>query len=100
MRSPARASCTVVTRNSFAAQGGFVKKNGIDLGEAPTLARAHSGTTVKEDAVNRALRVTETDDLADWIQAVGKRLAEVDPRKNAWRTWPDSEALPSASERG
>ena len=59
--------------------------------EALALAMAHYGTTVKREAVNRALREAagrreaETDDLADWFQEIGKRLAEVDPRKNAWR---------------
>lgn len=58
--------------------------------EALALAMAHYGTTVKREAVNRALREAagrreaETDDLADWIQEVGKRLAEVD-RKQMWR---------------
>lgn len=58
--------------------------------EALALAMAHYGTTVKREAVNRALREAagrreaETDDLTDWIQEVGKRLAEVD-RTAAWR---------------
>ncbi len=29
----------------------------------------------------------ESDEIADWFQAVGKRLAEVNPRKHAWRQW-------------
>jgi Arc/MetJ family transcription regulator len=67
-------------------------KTVIDLDdEALALAMAHYGTKVKKEAVNRALRdaagrrEAETDDLADWFQEVGKRLAEVDSRKNAWR---------------
>jgi Arc/MetJ family transcription regulator len=67
-------------------------KTVIDLDdEALALAMAHYGTTVKKEAVNRALRdaagrrEAETDGLADWLQEVGKRLTEVDPRKNAWR---------------
>ena len=72
-------------------------KTVIDLDEeALVLAMAHYGTTVKQEAVNRALRdaagrrAAEPDDLADWFQEVGKRLAEVDPRKSAWREWPES----------
>lgn len=64
----------------------------IDLDEeALALVMARYGTKVKKEAVNRALREVagqgeqESDDLADWFQEVGKRLAEVDPRKNAWR---------------
>jgi Arc/MetJ family transcription regulator len=69
-----------------------VAKTLIDLDEdALALVMARYGTTVKKEAVNRALREAagkheeETDDLADWIQEVGKRLAEVNPRENAWR---------------
>ncbi|TFV57288.1 DUF2191 domain-containing protein [Geodermatophilus sp. DF01-2] len=67
-------------------------KTVIDLDEeALRLAMARYGTRVKKEAVNRALREAagrqqeETDDLADWFQEVGKRLAEVDPRTTAWR---------------
>jgi Arc/MetJ family transcription regulator len=70
----------------------IVAKTVIDLDEeALALAMAHYGTTVKKEAVNRALRDAagrreeETDDLADWFQEIGERLAEVNPRKNAWR---------------
>ncbi|RBY80903.1 hypothetical protein DQ238_07635 [Geodermatophilus sp. TF02-6] len=65
-------------------------KTVIDLDEeALALAMARYGTTVKKEAVNRALREVagkyeETDDLADWIQEVGKRLADADLR-GAWR---------------
>lgn len=58
--------------------------------EALALAMAHYGTTVKREAVNRALRdaaqkrVEQTADLADWITEVGQRLAE-DDRHAAWR---------------
>jgi Arc/MetJ family transcription regulator len=63
----------------------------IDLDDdALALAMAHYGTTVKRDAVNRALRevadrrVNETGDLEDWIVGVGTRLAEADLTQ-AWR---------------
>lgn len=66
-------------------------KTVIDLDDdALALAMAHYGTTVKREAVNRALREAagrreaETADLADWIQEVGNRLAQVD-LKAAWR---------------
>jgi Arc/MetJ family transcription regulator len=58
--------------------------------EALALAMAHYGTTVKREAINRALRevaerrLRETDDLEDWIIRVGGRLAEADLRQ-AWR---------------
>lgn len=58
--------------------------------DALTLAMAHYGTTVKREAINRALRevaerrVQETDGLEDWIVGVGSRLAETDWSK-AWR---------------
>jgi len=58
--------------------------------EALALAMAHYGTTVKREAVNRALRdaagrrEAETDDLADWFEEVGKGLARAD-RKQMWR---------------
>lgn len=78
-------------------RGDIVAKILIDLDEeALALAMARYGTTAKEEAVNRALREAagryeqETDNLADWFEEVGKRMAEVDPRKNAWRQWPTS----------
>jgi hypothetical protein len=52
---------------------------------------ARCGRKVKKEAVNRALREAagrheqETDDLADWLQEVGRRLGEADPRTTAWR---------------
>jgi len=58
--------------------------------EALSLAMAHYGTTVKREAINRALRevaerrLRETDDLEDWIVGVGARLAETDWQR-AWR---------------
>lgn len=58
--------------------------------EALALAMAHYRTTVKKEAVNRALREAaghreaETDDLADWFAEVGRRMGEVDYRA-AWR---------------
>ena len=58
--------------------------------EALSLAMAHYGTTVKREAINRALRevakrrLQETDDLEDWIVGVGTRLAETDWQQ-AWR---------------
>lgn len=51
---------------------------------------ARYGTTVKRDAINRALRevatrrLDETDDLEDWIMNVDGRLAETD-MSQAWR---------------
>ena len=48
------------------------------------------GTTIKREAVNRALRdaaqkrVEETADLTNWIVDVGQRLEAVD-RNAAWR---------------
>lgn len=66
-------------------------KTVIDLDdEALALAMAHYGTTVKREAVNRALREAagrreaETADLADWFAEVGKRMGDVDYRA-AWR---------------
>ena len=63
----------------------------IDIDDdALTLAMAHYGTTVKREAINRALRevadrrVLETDDLEAWIVGVGTRLAETD-WSQAWR---------------
>ena len=58
--------------------------------EALALAMAHYGTTVKREAVNRALRevadrrIRETDDLENWIVSVGGRLAAADWQQ-AWR---------------
>lgn len=58
--------------------------------DALALAMAHYGTTVKREAINRALRevaerrLRETDDLEDWVVSVGSRLAETDWAK-AWR---------------
>ncbi len=57
--------------------------------DAMTLAVPHRETRV-EESVNRAVRELagrdrRTDDFADWVQEVGKRLAEVDPRTTAWR---------------
>jgi len=58
--------------------------------EALSLAMAHYGTTVKREAINRALRevakrrLQETDDLEAWIVGVGTRLAETDWQQ-AWR---------------
>lgn len=58
--------------------------------EALALAMAHYGTTVKREAVNRALRdaaqrrIEQTADLADWIADVGQRLDTTD-RDVAWR---------------
>jgi len=51
---------------------------------------AHYGTTVKREAVNRALRdaarkrVEQSADLEDWLTEVGTRLAQND-RVTAWR---------------
>jgi Arc/MetJ family transcription regulator len=63
----------------------------LDLDEdALALVMAHYGTTVKKDAVNRALReiaerrIKETDDLEDWVVEVGQRLGETD-WSAAWR---------------
>lgn len=58
--------------------------------EALALAMAHYGTTVKREAINRALRevayrrIAETDDLEAWVVQVGDRLASTDMQK-AWR---------------
>lgn len=58
--------------------------------EALAMAMAHYGTTVKREAVNRALREAaqkrfeQTADLADWITEVGQRLTDAD-RDAAWR---------------
>jgi Arc/MetJ family transcription regulator len=79
----------------------ILAKTLIDLDEeALTLAMARYRTTSEHEAVNRALREVAgrheqgTDDLADWFHEVGKRLAEVDPRTNAWRQWPTSGTPP------
>lgn len=63
----------------------------LDLDEdALALVMAHYGTSVKKDAVNRALReiaekrVTATDDLEDWVVEVGQRLGDTD-WSAAWR---------------
>jgi Arc/MetJ family transcription regulator len=63
----------------------------IDLDDdALPPAMAHYGTTVKKEAVNRALREAagrreaETEDLADWFAEVGRRMGDVDYRA-AWR---------------
>ncbi|MGQ0777164.1 MAG: type II toxin-antitoxin system VapB family antitoxin [Pseudonocardiales bacterium] len=66
-------------------------KTVIDLDEdALALAMAHYGTTVKREAVNRALREVsqrrehETSDLEEWVANVGERLASTD-WVTAWR---------------
>jgi Arc/MetJ family transcription regulator len=57
--------------------------------EALALAMAHYGTSVKREAINRALRevaerrVAETEDLEGWVTDVGGRLAHTDWR-SAW----------------
>jgi len=57
--------------------------------EALALAMAHYGTSVKREAINRALRevaerrIAETDDLESWVIEVGERLARTDWR-SAW----------------
>jgi Arc/MetJ family transcription regulator len=57
--------------------------------DALALAMAHYGTTVKREAINRALRevaerrLRETDDLDEWVADVGARLAHTDWRV-AW----------------
>lgn len=63
----------------------------VDIDEdALALAMAHYGTTVKREAINRALqevaerRLRETGDLEDWIVSVGTRLAETS-WPQAWR---------------
>lgn len=58
--------------------------------EALAMAMAHYGTTIKREAVNRALReaaerrVEQTADLAEWIIGVGERLDDAG-RGAAWR---------------
>lgn len=66
-------------------------KTVIDLDEdALAMAMAHYGTTVKREAVNRALREVaerrerETSDLEEWVASVGERLASAD-WATAWR---------------
>jgi Arc/MetJ family transcription regulator len=73
------------------APGGEMAKTLVDIDEdALALAMAHYGTTVKRDAINRALRevaekrLHETDELEEWIVEVGGRLAETD-WSDAWR---------------
>lgn len=68
-----------------------MSKTLIDVDEvALALAMAHYGTTVKRDAVNRALRevaerrAEETKDLEEWIAGVGARLGAMNP-DDAWR---------------
>lgn len=68
-----------------------MSKTLIDVDDdALAMAMAHYGTTVKREAVNRALRdaaarrVEETADLADWIVSVGQRLEDID-RDAVWR---------------
>lgn len=63
----------------------------IDVDEdALALAMAHYGTSVKREAVNRALREVaqrrqeETTDLEEWITGVAGRLNESD-WDSAWR---------------
>jgi Arc/MetJ family transcription regulator len=57
--------------------------------EALALAMAHYGTSVKREAINRALRevaerrIEETDGLEGWVTNVGGRLAQTDWRP-AW----------------
>jgi Arc/MetJ family transcription regulator len=69
----------------------IVTKTLVDVDdEALALAMAHYGTTVKREAINRALREAagrreeETGDLRDWIIEVGKRLTP-EIRAAAWR---------------
>jgi Arc/MetJ family transcription regulator len=58
--------------------------------DALALAMAHYGTSVKREAINRALRevaerrVRQTDDLEDWVVEVGGRLASTEWHE-AWR---------------
>lgn len=66
-------------------------KTVIDVdGDALALAMAHYGTTVKREAVNRALREVaqrreeETSDLEEWISNVAARLNGADWNA-AWR---------------
>jgi Arc/MetJ family transcription regulator len=68
-----------------------MSKTLIDVDEeALALAMAHYGTSVKREAVNRALRdaarrrIQETADLEHWVVEVGERLAAAD-RTAAWR---------------
>lgn len=68
-----------------------MSKTLIDVDEvALAMAMAHYGTTIKREAVNRALRevaerrAEETTDLEEWITEVGARLGAVDP-DDAWR---------------
>jgi Arc/MetJ family transcription regulator len=68
-----------------------VAKTLVDIDEdALVLAMAHYGTTVKREAINRALkevaerRLRDTDDLEGWITSVGARLAETS-WPQAWR---------------
>ena len=68
-----------------------MSKTLIDIDdEALALAMAHYGTTVKREAVNRALRDAagrrekETEGLEEWLAEVGKRIGETDYRA-AWR---------------
>lgn len=68
-----------------------MSKTLIDVDDhALAMAMAHYGTTVKREAVNRALRevaqwrAEETSDLEDWISEVGERLGAVDTDA-AWR---------------
>lgn len=69
-----------------------MSKTMIDLDdEALVLAMAHYGTTVKREAVNRALREVaerrerETAALADWVVEVAQRLDDTE-WSSAWRT--------------
>lgn len=63
--------------------------------EALALAMAHYRTTVKREAINRALRevaerrLAETDDIEDWVVEVGGRLAVID-MEQAWRHDPSA----------
>lgn len=68
-----------------------MSKTLIDVDDdALAMAMAHYGTSVKREAVNRALReaaqkrVEQTVDLKDWIADVGQRLDTAD-RDVAWR---------------
>ncbi len=68
-----------------------MSKTLVDLDDdALAMAMAHYGTSVKRDAINRALRevaerrLEETDDLEDWVVEVGSRLAGVE-WPVAWR---------------
>lgn len=67
-----------------------MSKTLVDLDDdALALVMAHYGTTVKKEAINRALReiaehrLRETAGLEEWVTDVGGRLAETDWQR-AW----------------